>query len=157
METTHAPTHVQYKLRIKSILKISRPDEEKIKDVFQSVDNHKVRLILLSCKQLYAGDLTTAVSHSCCGTGPDCRTLSVFCPRDFVWLHPRRLTTDTCSAKAYVFLSWEVMDGFMRLTVDDLLLASRRSTLLTRCPSQPTTAGQHPRTRRCVPSFTPVR
>ncbi|KAF4032487.1 Poly(ADP-ribose) polymerase catalytic domain-containing protein [Phytophthora infestans] len=42
VETTHAPTHVQYKLRIKSVLKIARPDEEKFKDVFQSVNNHKL-------------------------------------------------------------------------------------------------------------------
>ncbi|KAL4150967.1 hypothetical protein PRNP1_010353 [Phytophthora ramorum] len=42
VETTHAPTHVQYKLRIKSVLKIVRPDEEKFKGVFQSVDNHKL-------------------------------------------------------------------------------------------------------------------
>uniref|UniRef100_H3H4R1 Poly [ADP-ribose] polymerase n=1 Tax=Phytophthora ramorum TaxID=164328 RepID=H3H4R1_PHYRM len=42
VETTHAPTHVQYKLRIKSVLKVVRPDEEKFKDVFQSVDNHKL-------------------------------------------------------------------------------------------------------------------
>ncbi|KAG3116090.1 hypothetical protein PI124_g5556 [Phytophthora idaei] len=42
VETTHAPTHVQYKLRIKSVLKIARPDEEEFKDVFQSVDNHKL-------------------------------------------------------------------------------------------------------------------
>ncbi|KAE8895831.1 hypothetical protein PF005_g10057 [Phytophthora fragariae] len=42
VETTHAPTHVQYKLRIKSVLKIARPDEEKFKTVFQSVDNHKL-------------------------------------------------------------------------------------------------------------------
>ncbi|KAF1783807.1 Poly(ADP-ribose) polymerase, catalytic domain [Phytophthora cactorum] len=41
-KTTHAPTHVQYKLRIKSVLKIARPDEEEFKDVFQSVDNHKL-------------------------------------------------------------------------------------------------------------------
>ncbi|CAI5716382.1 unnamed protein product [Peronospora destructor] len=42
VKTTHAPTHVQYQLRLKSIVKIARPDEEKFKDVFQSVDNHKL-------------------------------------------------------------------------------------------------------------------
>eukprot|EP00644_Phytophthora_capsici_P009388 jgi/Phyca11/107102/e_gw1.13.901.1 len=42
VETTHAPTHVQYKLRIKSVLKIARPDEEKFTDIFQSVNNHKL-------------------------------------------------------------------------------------------------------------------
>jgi hypothetical protein len=48
VETTHAPTHVQFKLRIKSVLKIARPDEEKFKDVFQSVNNHKVRWLAVS-------------------------------------------------------------------------------------------------------------
>ncbi|KAL3660772.1 hypothetical protein V7S43_014175 [Phytophthora oleae] len=42
VETTHAPTHVQYKLRIKSVLKIARPDEEQFTDVFHSVNNHKL-------------------------------------------------------------------------------------------------------------------
>ncbi|POM77569.1 Poly-ADP-ribose [Phytophthora palmivora] len=42
VETTHAPTHVQYKLRIKSVLRIARPDEEKFTDVFQSVNNHRL-------------------------------------------------------------------------------------------------------------------
>ncbi|KUF98381.1 hypothetical protein AM588_10007803 [Phytophthora nicotianae] len=42
VETTHAPTHVQYKLRIKSVLKINRPDEEMFTDVFKSVNNHKL-------------------------------------------------------------------------------------------------------------------
>ncbi|RLN93767.1 hypothetical protein BBJ28_00013750, partial [Nothophytophthora sp. Chile5] len=46
VETTHAPTHVQYKLRIKSVLKIARPDEEKFKGVFQSVPNHKASVLL---------------------------------------------------------------------------------------------------------------
>ncbi|KAF4318885.1 hypothetical protein G195_007808, partial [Phytophthora kernoviae 00238/432] len=42
VETTHAPTHVQYKLRIKSVLRLARPNEEEFKDVFQSVNNHKL-------------------------------------------------------------------------------------------------------------------
>lgn len=42
VETTHAPTHVQYKLRIGSVLKIARPSEEPFLDTFQSVKNHKV-------------------------------------------------------------------------------------------------------------------
>ncbi|CEG48226.1 poly polymerase catalytic domain containing protein [Plasmopara halstedii] len=42
VKTTHAPTHVQYKLQIKSILEISRAEEDKFKDVFQSITNHKL-------------------------------------------------------------------------------------------------------------------
>lgn len=40
------------------------------------------------------------------------------------------------------------MDGSVGITADDLLLASCRSTLLTLCPSQPITAGRHPKIRR---------
>ncbi|TYZ66034.1 hypothetical protein PybrP1_011330 [[Pythium] brassicae (nom. inval.)] len=40
VETTHAPTHIQYKLKIRSIMKIARPSEDTFYDVFQSVGNH---------------------------------------------------------------------------------------------------------------------
>lgn len=46
MKTTHAPTHVQYKLKIKSILKIARPSEDAFQKEFQAVSNHKVRLYI---------------------------------------------------------------------------------------------------------------
>lgn len=42
VETTHAPTHIQYKLKIRSVLKIARPSEDAFHDVFQSVGNHTV-------------------------------------------------------------------------------------------------------------------
>ncbi|KAI9918916.1 hypothetical protein PsorP6_011479 [Peronosclerospora sorghi] len=42
LQTTHAPTHVQYKLRIKSVLKIARPAEDQFAAVFQSVGNHRL-------------------------------------------------------------------------------------------------------------------
>ncbi|KAI9922540.1 hypothetical protein PsorP6_001115 [Peronosclerospora sorghi] len=39
---------VQYKLRIKSVLKIARPDEEKVAGVSQSVGNHKISLLCIT-------------------------------------------------------------------------------------------------------------
>ncbi|GAB9473832.1 poly polymerase catalytic domain containing protein [Globisporangium polare] len=42
VKTTHAPTHVQYKLKIKSILKIARPSEDAFQKEFQAVSNHKL-------------------------------------------------------------------------------------------------------------------
>lgn len=45
LKTTHAPTHVQYKLKINSILKIARPSEDAFQKEFQAVSNHKVHFV----------------------------------------------------------------------------------------------------------------
>jgi hypothetical protein len=42
VETTHAPTHIQYKLKLHSVLKIVRPAEDKFKADFEALGNHKV-------------------------------------------------------------------------------------------------------------------
>jgi poly [ADP-ribose] polymerase len=42
VETTHAPTHIQYKLHVNGILQISRPEEEQFTQVFESINNHKL-------------------------------------------------------------------------------------------------------------------
>ncbi|KAI9916895.1 hypothetical protein PsorP6_017802 [Peronosclerospora sorghi] len=38
---------VQYKLRIKFVLKIARPDEDNFADVFHSFGNHRVSLLCI--------------------------------------------------------------------------------------------------------------
>ena len=114
VKTTHAPTHVQYKLRIKSVVKIARPDEEKYSDVFKSVDNHKVcshcsrknfKLMLL-----YDLNLCLIIS-SCYGTDRVCQTSWVFCRKDFVLPRLKLPTTGTCSVKVYV----KMIDGWLPL------------------------------------------
>ncbi|DAZ98404.1 TPA: hypothetical protein N0F65_000118 [Lagenidium giganteum] len=42
VETTHAPTHVQYTLKINSILKLERSAENEFHDTFSSVGNHRL-------------------------------------------------------------------------------------------------------------------
>ncbi|KAJ0400715.1 hypothetical protein P43SY_000620 [Pythium insidiosum] len=42
VETTHAPTHIQYKLRIRSILKLRRPEEDAFASTHESVSNHQL-------------------------------------------------------------------------------------------------------------------
>ncbi|TMW67934.1 hypothetical protein Poli38472_007606 [Pythium oligandrum] len=42
VETTHAPTHIQYKLQIRSVLKIHRREEDEFTSTLDAVSNHRL-------------------------------------------------------------------------------------------------------------------
>jgi hypothetical protein len=50
VQTTHAPTHIQYELEIRSVLKIRRHEEDAFAETLASVPNHRVRIHLVSLR-----------------------------------------------------------------------------------------------------------
>lgn len=48
VEKTHAPTHSNYQLAIRAMLKIHRPAEDAHRQLFESIDNHRVCFLVIS-------------------------------------------------------------------------------------------------------------
>ncbi|GLD95978.1 hypothetical protein PINS_up004656 [Pythium insidiosum] len=125
VETTHAPTHIQYKLRIRSILRLRRPEEDAFAPTQDSIDNHQVsndmEAELCSCVSRALTSEFSLVCVSCCGTALGFATSSASLQKDCAWRHQRLRRTATCLAKACVIVLFFFLVASERQLCVDLL------------------------------------